>query len=76
MLDEEVAFFIAKHIRSNVRELEGGLKRVLAYSRFNNLPVSIAAAKEALKDLQNLPMPAPRQNSRSPKSGTTVPLPP
>ena len=50
-LDEEVAFFIAKHIRSNVRELEGGLKRVLAYSRFNNLPVSIAAAKEALKDL-------------------------
>ena len=51
VLDEEVAFFIAKHIRSNVRELEGGLKRVLAYSRFNNLPVSIAAAKEALKDL-------------------------
>ena len=50
-LNEEVAFFIAKHIRSNVRELEGGLKRVLAFSRFNNLPVSIAAAKEALKDL-------------------------
>lgn len=50
-IDEEVAFFIAKHIRSNVRELEGGLKRVLAYSRFNNLPVSIGSAKEALKDL-------------------------
>jgi chromosomal replication initiator protein len=50
-LDEDVAFFIAKHIRSNVRELEGGLKRVLAYSRFNNMPVTIAAAKEALKDL-------------------------
>ena len=50
-LDEEVAFFIAKHIRSNVRELEGGLKRVLAYSRFNNLPISVQAAKEALKDL-------------------------
>ena len=50
-LDEEVAFFIAKHIRSNVRELEGGLKRVLAYSRFNNLPISVLAAKEALKDL-------------------------
>jgi len=50
-LNEEVAFFIAKHIRSNVRELEGGLKRVLAFSRFNNLPVSIASAKEALKDL-------------------------
>jgi chromosomal replication initiator protein len=50
-LNEEVAFFIAKHIRSNIRELEGGLKRVLAYSRFNNMPVSIASAKEALKDL-------------------------
>ncbi|MEP7154675.1 MAG: chromosomal replication initiator protein DnaA [Betaproteobacteria bacterium] len=50
-LDEDVAFFIAKHIRSNVRELEGGLKRVLAYARFNNLPVSIASAKDALKDL-------------------------
>jgi len=34
VLDENVAFFIAKHIRSNVRELEGALKRVLAYSRF------------------------------------------
>ncbi|MBL0121994.1 MAG: chromosomal replication initiator protein DnaA [Betaproteobacteria bacterium] len=50
-LDEDVAFFIAKHIRSNVRELEGGLKRVLAYSRFNNMPVSISSAKDALKDL-------------------------
>ncbi len=50
-LEEDVAFFIAKHIRSNVRELEGGLKRVLAYSRFNNVPVSVLAAKEALKDL-------------------------
>ncbi len=50
-LSEDVAFFIAKHIRSNVRELEGGLKRVLAYSKFNNLPVTISAAKEALKDL-------------------------
>jgi chromosomal replication initiator protein len=50
-LDEDVAFFIAKHIRSNVRELEGGLKRVLAYARFNNTPVTITAAKEALKDL-------------------------
>ncbi len=50
-LDEDVAFFIAKHIRSNVRELEGGLKRVFAYSRFNNVPVSISSAKDALKDL-------------------------
>lgn len=51
MLNEEVAFFIAKHIRSNVRELEGALKRVLAFSRFNNIPISVASAKEALKDL-------------------------
>jgi chromosomal replication initiator protein len=50
-IEEEVAFFIAKHIRSNVRELEGGLKRVLAYARFNNIAVTIQSAKEALKDL-------------------------
>ena len=50
-LDENVAFFIAKHIRSNVRELEGALKRVLAYARFNNATVSVATAREALKDL-------------------------
>src|SRR5258708_33164786 len=36
-LDEEVAFFVAKHIRSNVRELEAGLNRLLAYCRFNNV---------------------------------------
>lgn len=50
-LQEEVAFFIAKQIRSNVRELEGALKRVLAYSRFTNHPVNLDLAKEALKDL-------------------------
>lgn len=50
-LDENTAFFIAKHIRSNVRELEGSLKRVLAYSRFANQPISLELAKEALKDL-------------------------
>ncbi len=50
-LDENVAFFIAKHIRSNVRELEGALKRVLAYCRFNNATVSVGTAREALKDL-------------------------
>jgi len=50
-LSEDVAFFIAKHIRSNVRELEGGLKRVLAYTRFNNVAITVPAAKEALKDL-------------------------
>lgn len=51
VLDEHVAFFIAKHIRSNVRELEGALKRVLAYSRFTGHPLSLDLAREALKDL-------------------------
>ncbi|MBA2689978.1 MAG: chromosomal replication initiator protein DnaA [Burkholderiales bacterium] len=50
-LDENVAFFIAKHIRSNVRELEGALKRVLAYSRFTGEALSVPLAKEALRDL-------------------------
>ncbi len=50
-VDEAVAFFIAKHIRSNVRELEGALKRVIAYARFNNTAVTVTSAREALKDL-------------------------
>ena len=50
-LPEEVAFFIAKHIRSNVRELEGSLKNVLAFSRFNGKEITVEVAKEALKDL-------------------------
>jgi chromosomal replication initiator protein len=50
-LDEQVAFFIAKHIRSNVRELEGGLKRVIAYASFHGQEITLAVAKEALKDL-------------------------
>ena len=50
-LDENVAFFVAKHIRSNVRELEGALKRILAYASFHNLEITLHVAKEALKDL-------------------------
>jgi len=50
-MDEQVAFFIAKHIRSNVRELEGALKRVLAYSNFHGQEISLTLAKEALRDL-------------------------
>lgn len=50
-LPEDVAFFIAKRIRSNVRDLEGALQRILAYSRFTNQPFSIDMAQEALKDL-------------------------
>ncbi len=50
-LDETVAFFLAKHIQSNVRELEGGLKRVLAYSRFSGQELSVDLCREALRDL-------------------------
>jgi chromosomal replication initiator protein len=50
-LDANVAFFIAKNIRSNVRELEGALKRVLAYARFTGQPITLESAKEALKDI-------------------------
>lgn len=50
-LPEDVAFFIAKHIRSNVRELEGALKSVLAFARFNGREVTLDSAKEALRDL-------------------------
>lgn len=50
-LEENVAFFIAKHIRSNVRELEGALKRVMAYSRFIGQEITLENAKESLKDL-------------------------
>ena len=50
-LPETVAFFIAKRIRSNVRELEGALRRVIATSRFTGRPISLDFAKEALRDL-------------------------
>lgn len=51
VLDESVAFFIAKHVNSNVRELEGALKRVEAYAKFHRRIISIETAKEALKDI-------------------------
>lgn len=51
-MPEEVAFFIAKHLRSNVRELEGALRKVLAYARFHGREVvSVEICKDALKDL-------------------------
>ncbi|MGE8688983.1 MAG: chromosomal replication initiator protein DnaA [Achromobacter sp.] len=51
-MPEEVAFFIAKHLRSNVRELEGALRKVLAYARFHGRDVlTVDVCKEALKDL-------------------------
>ena len=50
-LPEEVAFFIAKRIRSNVRELEGALRRVVANSHFTGRPITLDFAREALRDL-------------------------
>jgi len=50
-LPHDAAFFIAQRIRSNVRELEGALKRVVANSSFTNRPISVDLVREALKDL-------------------------
>ncbi|SCZ65235.1 chromosomal replication initiator protein DnaA [Thiohalomonas denitrificans] len=50
-LPSEVAFFIAKRIRSNIRELEGALRRVVANSHFTGRPITVDFAKEALHDL-------------------------
>lgn len=50
-LEESVAFFIAKQARSSVRELEGALKRVIAYARFTEKPIALDLVKEALRDL-------------------------
>lgn len=50
-ITEDVAFFIAKHVRSNVRELEGALNSIEAYARFHKRSITIELAKEALKDL-------------------------
>ncbi|MDX9993900.1 MAG: chromosomal replication initiator protein DnaA [Rhodocyclaceae bacterium] len=50
-LGDDVAFLIAKHLRSNVRELEGALKKVLAFARFHGREISLDLAKEALRDI-------------------------
>ncbi len=50
-LSDDVSFLIAKNLRSNVRELEGALKKVLAFARFHGRDISLELAKEALKDL-------------------------
>ena len=54
VMPEEVAFFVAKNVRSNVRELEGALRKILAYSRFNQKEISIQLARDALKDLLSI----------------------
>ncbi|MGH9961563.1 MAG: chromosomal replication initiator protein DnaA, partial [Pyrinomonadaceae bacterium] len=51
VLSDEVAFFIGKRFRSNVRELEGALHRVIANSQFTGRPITLEFAKDALKDL-------------------------
>jgi chromosomal replication initiator protein len=53
-MSEDVAFFVAKHLRSNVRELEGALRKILAYVRFHGREVTIEVAKTALKDLLSI----------------------
>ncbi|TCP00420.1 chromosomal replication initiator protein DnaA [Rubrivivax gelatinosus] len=53
-MPEDVAFFIAKNVRANVRELEGALRKVLAYSRFSQKDINIALARDALKDLLSI----------------------
>jgi chromosomal replication initiator protein len=53
-MPEDVAFFVAKNVRANVRELEGALRKILAYSRFNHKDINIAVAREALKDLLSI----------------------
>ncbi|MCE2914052.1 MAG: chromosomal replication initiator protein DnaA [Rubrivivax sp.] len=53
-MPEDVAFFIAKNVRANVRELEGALRKVLAYSRFAHKDIAITMAREALKDLLSI----------------------
>ena len=50
-LDENVAFFIAKHLRSNVRELEGALRKLIAFSQFHARDISLEVARDALRDL-------------------------
>lgn len=50
-IKEDVAFFIAKHVRSNIRELEGALNRILAYAKFHKESITVESSKEALKDL-------------------------
>jgi chromosomal replication initiator protein len=50
-LNDEVAFFVAKHVSSNVRELEGALKRIEAYAKFHKCNISLETTREALKDI-------------------------
>lgn len=48
---EDVAFFVAKHMRSNIRELEGALRRIMAYASFHNKPITMDLVRDALRDM-------------------------
>ncbi|HEX4842144.1 MAG TPA: chromosomal replication initiator protein DnaA [Limnobacter sp.] len=48
---EDVAFFVAKHMRSNIRELEGALRRIMAFASFHNKTVTMDLVREALRDM-------------------------
>ena len=53
-LPEDAAFFIAKHLRSNVRELEGALQKIEAYCSFHTKTPTLEVVRDALKDLLSL----------------------
>ncbi|MDE1998498.1 MAG: chromosomal replication initiator protein DnaA [Burkholderiales bacterium] len=53
-MPEDVAFFVAKNVRANVRELEGALRKVLAFAKFSHKEITIGLAREALKDLLSI----------------------
>ena len=53
-MPEDVAFFVAKNVRANVRELEGALRKVLAFAKFSHKEITIHLAREALKDLLSI----------------------
>ncbi|WP_370264355.1 chromosomal replication initiator protein DnaA [Limnobacter sp.] len=48
---DDVAFFVAKHMRSNIRELEGALRRIMAFASFHNKPITMDLVREALRDM-------------------------
>lgn len=48
---EDVAFFVAKHMRSNIRELEGALRRIMAFASFHNKTITMDLVREALRDM-------------------------
>lgn len=50
-IDDSIIQYIANNIKSNIRELEGALNKILAFSKLNNIPITQSMAEEALKDI-------------------------